>query len=148
MEYNVNWRKILDDLTTKAENDFELIVSIEMAIVKEVQEKVHDALAKFKEPNAAKIAGIVAFWIRRLKPLRVEKESLNAFLLINEFLALKVGLAICEKYFDDSMKQKITLNPRILRDWVFSFRYNSHSPHSSLISFEMLACEGKPDKKK
>jgi hypothetical protein len=92
-------------------------------------------------PNAAKIAGVTAFWIRKLKPLRIEPNSPNSFLLINEFISLKVGIAICEQYFDDCRKDKINLNPRILRDWIFSFRYNSHSPHSSLISFEMLACE-------
>ena len=141
MNYNVNWLTILDSLTAAAEREFSLVVSIEKAVIKEIQERVDSGLANFQEPNAAKIAGIVAFWIRRLKPLRVERESPNPFLLINEFIALKVGISICEQYYDDARKEKITLNPRILRDWIFSFRYNSHSPHSSLISFEMLACE-------
>ena len=141
MNYNVNWLTILDSLTAAAEREFSLIVSIEKAVIKEVQERVDSGLANFQEPNAAKTAGIVAFWIRRLKPLRVERESPKPFLLINEFIALKVGISICEQYYDDARKEKITLNPRILRDWIFSFRYHSHSPHSSLISFEMLACE-------
>ncbi len=116
-------------------------MSIESAIIEEIRHSIDKSLAGFKAPNAAKYAGIAAFWIRKLKPLHVMRESENPFLLINEYVSLKVGLAICERYFDDARKVDITLNPRILRDWVFSFRYHSHSPSSSMISFEMLACE-------
>jgi len=143
MSFNVNWRSILGEITAATADEFSLTVSIDAAVIKEIQLNVEANLSSVTEkPNAAKIAGVVAFWIRKLKPLHVEKDSAHPFLFINEFVALKVGLAIWERYFDDSAsKEVVKLNHRILRDWIFSFRYHSHSPHSSLISFELLTCE-------
>ena len=143
MSGNIRWYDILLDLVEKAEKAFDLKIGIELDIIDEIQVRVQESLDRIDgtAPNAAKNAGIVAFWIRKLKPPSIHQTSNYSFLPLNEYIALKVGLAICAKYFDDTRKEKISLNPRILRDWVFSFRYNSHSPHSALISFEMLACE-------
>jgi hypothetical protein len=123
--------------------EYDLVIGLEHDIINEIQTRVQESLDRIdgSAPNAAKNAGIVAFWIRKLKPLSIHPTSEFSFLPLNEYVALRVGLSICARYFDDARKQKISLNPRILRDWVFSFRYNSHSPHSSLISFEMLACD-------
>jgi len=125
------------------EKVYNLKIGIEHAIITEIQVRLQESLDRIdgSTPNAAKNAGLVAFWIRKLKPLSIHPDSEFSFLPLNEYIALLVGLAICAKYFDDSKKETFQLNPRILRDWIFSFRYNSHSPHSSLISFEMLACE-------
>lgn len=93
------------------------------------------------QPNAAKIAGQVAFWLRKLKPLYPSESSQSFLLTLNELAALYVGLAICNRYRDDSSKDHVVRTPpRIMRDWVNSFRYHSHSPHSSMISFELFMC--------
>jgi len=143
MTGNVRWEEILLEFSGRMEEDFDLKIGIEYDIINEIQARFQESFDRIDGPipNAAKIAGIVAFWIRKLKPLSIHPDSDFSFLPLNEYVALLVGLAICARYFDDDRKERLRLNPRILRDWVFSFRYNSHSPHSALISFEMLACE-------
>ena len=140
---NIKWVDILYESATYMESAYALKIGLENEIIQEIQGKIEDSLGRVgvSDPNTAKTAGIVAFWIRKLKPLSIHPTSEYAFLPLNEYAALKVGLAICAKYFDDAKKAKFALTPRILRDWIFSLRYNSHSPHSSMISFEMLACE-------
>jgi len=143
MTGNIRWEDILFELAVKMERDFCLVIGIEYDIIEEIKGRFQESFDRLDgvAPNAAKCAGLVAFWIRKLKPLSIHPTSEFSFLPLNEYVALLVGLAICARYFDNSDKASIRLNPRILRDWIFSFRYNSHSPHSSLISFELLACE-------
>ena len=144
------WFNILSEVAKKTEDnfrqkgrDFEIVV--EEAIVYDVANQINRTMnrSRMKQPNAPKIAGVVSFWIRKLKPLHIHDESKMTFGFVNELVALKVGLAICEKYMTDAQGNQLPLrlDTRIMHDWVASFRYHSHSPHSSIISFEMLACE-------
>lgn len=141
---NINWFDILQKEATSIERDFNVRIVIDKAVCLEIGRLVSDNLAAtgLSRPNVAKIAGQAAFWIRKLKPLHLEADSPNYLLTLNELAALRIGLAICNTHKDDNSKAEvITLPPRIFRDWVNSFRYHSHSPHSSMISFELLMCD-------
>ena len=141
---HVDWKKIITDEAAYAEEHFSILVEIDEAIVLEAERMICDDIASIGliRPNVAKIAGLVAFWIRKLKPLRVAANSPNRLLTLNEFVALRIGLAICNAYHDDNSKpHKIYLPPRVLNDWIKSFRYHAHSPHTSMIAFELVACD-------
>lgn len=138
---NIGWFGLLLDEAAAIEGDFGVKIAVEKAICFEIGRIVKDNLAAtgLVHPNVAKIAGQVAFWIRKLKPLHIAADSPNFLLTVNELAALRIGLAICNTHKDDNSKaHAVSLPPRIFRDWVNSFRYHSHSPHSCMISFELL----------
>ena len=140
---NIDWFAILHEQAAIIEKRHDIRIDIDEATCLEVGRVVDDHLAAtgLERPNVAKIAGQVAFWVRKLKPLRLSATSPNYLSTLNELAGLLIGLAICNLYKDDCSKaQKIHLPPRIFRDWVNSLRYHSHSPHSSMISFELLMC--------
>lgn len=141
---NVDWEKVLYATASHLEKKQNIKVDIDPHVVFDVGNMVNKSLDDIglDNPNVAKIAGQLAFWIRKLKPLRLSPDSPNKLLTVNEHVALLVGLALCNKYRDDNSKEKpLRLPPRIFRDWLQSFRYHSHSPHSSMISFELLMCD-------
>ena len=137
---NINWINIFQEMCEFAEDKFEIELFIDKNIVEEIEIMVEETLNSFNldNPNVAKIASVLAFWIRKLKPISHKSTSKNKFLAINELVGLLVGLSICRKYFDDYSQEKFRISSRVLTDWVNSFRRNSHSPHSSVISFELL----------
>lgn len=140
---NIDWRPILFKAAERIEQAQNVKLIVDEAIVLEAGRLIQDHLNSIGlfQPNVAKIAGQVAFWIRKLKPLSIASDSPNYFLLANERAALAVGLAICNLYKDDCGKPgRIALPARVFSDWVKSFRYHSHSPHSSMTSFELLMC--------
>ncbi|WP_165176928.1 hypothetical protein [Desulfovibrio sp. ZJ369] len=141
---NIKWQPILKDVAEKISTTYSVELILDEAIVLEAEQRIKESLDNlgFDRPNVAKVAGQVAFWLRKLKPLSIAPSSKNYFRLVNELAALRIGLAICNCYKDDCSKDKeVQLHSRILRDWVTSFRYHSHSPHSSMTSFELLMCD-------
>lgn len=141
---NINWFAVLYEEAAKIEKEAAVKIDISKPICLEVGRLIEDHLTAtgLERPNVAKIAGQVAFWIRKLKPLSLSKDTPNFLLTLNELAGLRIGLAICNTYKDDQSKpKKIFLPSRIFLDWVNSFRYHSHSPHSSMISFELLMCD-------
>lgn len=140
---NIDWFAILYQQAQTIEQSAGVKIVISKAICLEIGRLINDNLLAIGliHPNVAKIAGQVAFWVRKLKPLSIAQDSPNYLLTVNELAGLRIGLAICNTFKDDNSKvQSIALPPRIFRDWVNSFRYHSHSPHSSMISFELLMC--------
>jgi len=137
---NIDWIVIFQDMCGFAEDKFDTELIIDKNIIEEIEIMVEDTLNSFNldNPNVAKTASVIAFWIRKLKPIFHKSSSKNKFLAINELVGLLVGLSICRNYFDDFSKDKFRISSRVLSDWVNSFRRNSHSPHSSVISFELL----------
>lgn len=137
---NIDWKRVFNDTVGSAENKYNVILGVDVDILAEVAFCVKKNLAAMDvdHPNVAKVAGLVSFWIRKLKPIYTAPESPNKEILINEVVSLYVGLSICKKYYDDTTRTDFKIKPRILRDWVHSFRYHSHSPSSSLIAFELL----------
>lgn len=141
---NIDWFAILQEEAATIEKQTAVKIDISKPICQEVGRLIGDNLAAIglQQPNVAKIAGQVAFWVRKLKPLSLSHDSPNFLLTLNELAGLRIGLAICNTYKDDQSKtETLALPPRIFRDWVNSLRYHSHSPHSSMISFELLMCD-------
>jgi len=150
MSINVNWKGLLYRVAEDTERQFasrgaKITICIQTAVVEDVGRQIERTIERdgIEQGNAAKIAGVTAFWIRKLKPLYIEPTSELPFdfTMINELVSVQVGVAICNEYFFDAGCKKAKVNSRVLKDWLISLRYNSHSPHSSLITFEMLASE-------
>ena len=151
MSLNVKWMDLLYKVAEETERLFaargnQLTICIQKPIVDETGWRIKQNVERegITQGNAAKIAGVTAFWIRKLKPLYVEPSAMppyKTYNFINELVSLQVGVAICNRYFSDEGLRGIRINQRVLQDWLTSFRYHSHSPSSSIISFEMMACE-------
>ncbi len=141
---SIDWSSILGEIAEALEKRFGLAIVIDSDIVEEIKCQLNRTLEKLSldtKPNVAKVAGHVAFWIRKLKPISHSADTPHKLLLINELVAILVGSSICCRYFDDSSSVAVKLPVRILFDWASSFNLNSHSPHSCSIAFEMLASE-------
>ena len=132
--------KMLSASVQNMEAVFKIESFVSRPIVLDVVEQIDKSLDSLGvgNPNQSKIAGIVAFWIRKLKPLYQSANAAKFILPLNEYVSLMVGIGICYGGPSDSMVTVTGFDPRILNDWVFSFRYHSHSPHSSIIAFETL----------
>jgi len=128
---------VLIEMIVHAESRFGIELVLDRDILREVEAhaKKHINSLNLDKPNSAKVASAFSFWFRKLKPIHHSEKSNSKYLLINEYIALMVGLSICVR------KDQITgsiISERILYDWVTSFRYNSHSPSSSMLSFEVI----------
>jgi len=148
------WYRILQDVVKEVEvdiqqfghKDFEVV--IEESIVREIATRVNQDADRYrwKMPNAPKMAGLVAFWICKLKPFYKYYESKTTFRYINEVVGLRVGLAICQEYMktDKGQPVRLHMDGRVLSNWIASSRYYCHSLHSSIIAFEILVSQAKP----
>ena len=67
---NVDWRKVLSQATVNVSSRFDLEIFAEDFILREISDRISIFLdhIDYENPNVAKIAGIVAFWVRKLKP--------------------------------------------------------------------------------
>lgn len=140
---NVRWDVLLLAVASRIEKKHHVRIAVDKAILFDVGRTVRSSLEALglTKPNVAKIAGQVAFWLCRLKPLQIANDSPNTLLTVNELAALYVGLALCATYKDDNAKpQPVAIPPRLFRDWVHSFRYHDHSPQASMLAFELLTC--------
>lgn len=136
-----SWQEILMKAAAAIERKYRVKLLVDEAILLEIGRFIADGLASlgFYSPNVAKVAGIAAFWIRKLKPLSIAPDSPNHFLLANERAALLVGLTIAAMFEDeDGVARKIAMPKDILIDWTSSLRYHSHSPYSSITAFELI----------
>lgn len=141
---NVDWRAILATVAEDCEQTFDLSLLIDEDIIKEVEAFSDQSLDRYglRRPNVPKIAGMITFWFRKLKPISFSSDTEAKFLAINELVALLLGLSICFEYMDDQRSLGFcpsNLSPRIFHDWVNSLRVHSHSPHSTTLIFEILA---------
>ncbi len=147
MDYfkHIDLEDIIKNITDTAENEFNIVLCCDMEIVKEVLLNASETLSDFEieDPNLAKKASAFAFWFRKLKPIHHNELSKNRYNAINEYISLKIGLSICSMYIDDTTKDcdDFKVPDRIFKDWISSFRKNSHSPHSSTIAFELFVSE-------
>lgn len=134
---DIVWRVIFDEMTRYFEKRFDIILDIGGEILDEIETMMSQSLmiCRLDDPNVAKVSGHIAFWIRKLKPINHARGSINKYLTINELVGLFVGLALCAR-FSESPVVKPT--PRILHDWEVSLRYNSHSPQSTAMIFEII----------
>jgi hypothetical protein len=143
MQSNVDWKKLLIEVASAASAGMNVSICVESFILDEINDRIDDSLAglRIDRPNVAKIAGIVAFWVRKLKPFfydPAETATGGKLTTLNELVAVQVGLAICQTYKDDLSRESFHLSERLLLDWLHSLRFHSHSPLSSLFAFELL----------
>ena len=136
----IDWMTPLQRAVEHLEKKFDVLLALDSDVVAELTshlQRTVDQIPMDTDPNVAKIAGHVAFWIRKLKPIGHEDsaEVKHRLLNVNELAALLVGAAICRKNF----KANLRLPNRIFFDWASSLRVNSHSPSSCAIAFELLA---------
>jgi hypothetical protein len=142
----INWLSIVLSIANYNEKKLGISLMIDKEIMQEVKTMAQRSLNSFNQekPNIAKIASVISFWIRKLKPISCKidynkKQNIQHKVLhINEIIGLMVGLSICAKYIDNFNKENVKLSSRIFNDWVSSLRINSHSPHSTAIAFELL----------
>ena len=149
---NIDWSKVLCDIAVAISDEIELNIAVEGFILKEIEDRINISLQHLdiKNPNVAKIAGIVMFWIRKLKPFNYAYEETakgNKLHTLNELIAIHTGLNICSRYKDDYSLENFYLEDRLLIDWLHSLRYHSHSPYSSLFVFELLTSNNIEDNK-
>ncbi|MBF0605705.1 MAG: hypothetical protein HQL07_18680 [Nitrospirae bacterium] len=133
----IQWRVILQEMVNYLERRYDIILNIDATILSEIEALRKESLGAYriKNPNIPKEAGHISFWIRKLKPVSHAQESVNRYLAINEEIGLLVGLSLCCRFHNTHMLRP---PPRVMHDWVTSMRYNSHSPHSTAITFELL----------
>ncbi|GHV19868.1 hypothetical protein AGMMS49959_05940 [Planctomycetales bacterium] len=140
----VDWKRICLQVMNWVERNFQLELSLNDAIFREVRLSTTYSLNQFglPKPNIAKRAGVFTFWFRKLKPISYAENSPNYFSAINEMTALMTGLAICQTYKDDLVNPDFTvanIPRRLLFDWIYSLRRHSYSPHSLTMAFELIA---------
>jgi hypothetical protein len=97
----------------------------------------HEAQGAY-DPNVFKVAGVVCFWIRKLKPFRYvnENRGVNVKLVINELIAYLTGYHLVFGYCSTPRTRKPKLTEGYLNDVMSSLRYNSFSPHAIAFLFE------------
>jgi hypothetical protein len=113
------------------------IIEVDDAILQEAAGRALLTIehVRLKEPNAIKQAGHYAFWIRKLKPLRVVNLEQHVApqsivpparrLYVNEVFAIvaAIGIARAGGY-------SIAMDPAVLNDLAVSLRYHSFSPNA------------------
>ena len=113
-------------------------------IVREIAERARETVGSYNKesPNVPKIAGHIAFWVRKLKPVSFEQNATAKFLAVNELVSLYAALAFCDQYHERRSQHHRSviyrLSPRVIVDWATTMRFHSHSPHSTAMTFEIL----------
>ncbi|MFA7242375.1 MAG: hypothetical protein WC091_19860, partial [Sulfuricellaceae bacterium] len=87
---SVDWYAILQREAGILEGILGLKLIIDRVAVDELEEMAKKTLASFNQdkPSAAKTAGNVVFWIKKLKPVSRAPDSPNDYRLVNELLAI------------------------------------------------------------
>lgn len=99
--------------------------------------------------NQFKMAGLLCFWVHKLKHLWVNESHEEANRYVNETIGLYSELflifgylrfkgAACNFSFTPDQKDSFS---RYFRDLIVSFKYNSFSPHNTAYLFESLFVE-------
>lgn len=121
-------------------------IKVDITILDECFCKVEDSLDRdFRsfeapegyEPSPFKMAGVICFWLRKLKPFSVpDKPEESRF--INETVAFLVGYSLVFQYAESKELHRPKISDTFFHDMVTSLRYNSHSPNSAAFLFEGL----------
>ena len=134
------WENLICLVSLQIQKCRGLLLEVDPAIVRDVIACAVDSLAGYvlKEPNAAKIAGHMCYWICRLRPVR-NLPGRKFYRLINEDVALQACLGVCDNYIARKQGRTISVDHPILLDWVTSLRSDIDSPNALAISFELLS---------
>lgn len=136
--------KIVEKAIAFHEKSCTCTVIVDMYTLAECLEKTGESLGRdFPSSQAPggydlspyKLAGILCFWIRKLKPFRVADRVLRNG-NVNEALGFLTGLSLV--LGQNPKLRSPEIPPSFIHDIIKSFRYNSHSPNSSAFIFESL----------
>lgn len=141
------FQSVFPRLVSISEKSYDVQLNVDNYIMVEVWQRVEKTLSLYNmdDPNEAKKASAVAFWIRKLKPVsyRVEVaiDKYNPY--INEILGLIFSIIIYYtpkkgRLNNMSSLLKALQQDRVFKDLIKSYRYHSHSPHSSVFLFELM----------
>jgi len=124
---------------------YNLDIDVDINVLSEVISLICVTVNNFKllsNPNIAKIAGTTVYLIKKFKPFHCKNK--NSPIFLNEFLAIHIGINLCELLCDDTSNESLNKIPnkafkRILKDLISGLRYHQYSNHS-LISIMELIC--------
>lgn len=128
---------------------------IDLAIYSDVVRHYYEDLCRMGEnivshhnnqpahPDEFKQTAIYAFWIRKLKPIKIcapikEVEGDHS-IWINEIIAISLVLTVLDTTYHCEMAMKIT--PDLYHDLLYFFRYKSVSPHALYLILASLYFE-------
>jgi hypothetical protein len=139
MSRNVDWYQVLLREAAIIEKRLCVLLVIDRVAIDEIDEMSEKTLSSFNQtkPSVAKVAGNVVFWIKKLKPISRAADSENDYRLINELVAVLVGVGICNSQYGGTA-HAVNMTAQTLNDLVASLRYHSYSPNSVAMIFESL----------
>ena len=102
----------------------------------------YERYSQIPDPNVFKRMGHLAFWIRKLKPIKmVEPSTLPIAPLVNEAFALLIAFLYCDYAPENPKVSKTTaLTDDQWNDLLVYLRYKSVSPHSLMMMLLMMYC--------
>ena len=128
------------------ENTLGCRVQVHHAVLEECFCKIEESLNKnFKSHEAPngyalspfKMAGVICFWLRKLKPFSVP-DNTEANRLVNETVGFLVGYYFIFQYSLERSFHRPKITAEFFHDVTTSLRYNAHSPNSTAFLFEGL----------
>jgi hypothetical protein len=97
---DIDWQRVFQAAADEAERRLGLedCLILDQDILAEVEQRARDTVASYgkKDPNTAKVAGHIAFWIRKLKPISFVDGAPKKFLAVNEAVSIIFALAFCD----------------------------------------------------
>lgn len=90
--------------------------------------------------DSFKMAGLLCFWLRKLKPFTVVSGDMKEKRIVNEAIAFLTGFNLIIGYLgkNDSNFTRPKIPASFFNNIILSFRYNSHSPNSTAFIFESI----------
>lgn len=134
-----DFQKTIDRAAQIVSDRFDVDLAVDARIVSEIEAFCEKSLASFNQddPSAAKIAGSMVFWIRKLKP--AAHTGSGYFPSANEYIAILCGVALVNSHWREK-KMHMQIRKEALIDFSRTLRFHSHSPHGLALMFEMFMC--------
>lgn len=134
----------LMDALTRYEKQLNVKTDLDIGVLDECNTRIGITLGDGFRPNEKcspeKIAGVMCFWLRKLKPLRhsPDHSSHKVAKYVNEIIAFQTAY-----FYLKSCKNGNSGTPRItsgmFMDFMAALRYHSYSPHALVQIFEALS---------
>lgn len=141
---NKNALGLVQDAVTEYEQEHSCTACINVPVLAECFDQVaytlqlhfeHPSPGHCYTPTNFKIAGVICFWLRKLKPFSVSC-SIKNNTFVNETIALLTAHNFVQRY--SLQKSRIITNKDLFLEVVTSLRYNSWSPSSLAFLFQSL----------
>lgn len=113
-------------------------IKVNASIRRDVAKKVGRGLREPKDSlKLTTAAGLVTFWVSKLKPLSIAEDEGEAYLPVNEAVALLTGMAIA--YGDEDAIP--AMPDGIISQWINNLRYDVTTPQGVVLMFDLLKFE-------